>query len=60
MVAETEAVLKLQRLERDMPKFLRAQRRYVNEFNKQERWMHEEAAAAVGMSTEEFLARQGS
>ena len=59
MVAETEAVLKLQRLERDMPKFLRAQRRYVNEFHKEERKIHEEAAAAAGMTTEEFLARQG-
>ena len=43
-----------------MPKFLRAQRRYVNEFQEQERRIHEESAAAAGMTTEEFLARQGS
>ena len=29
MVAETEAQLKVKRLERDMPKYLRAQRNYI-------------------------------
>jgi hypothetical protein len=32
MVAENEAQMKMKRLERDMPKFLRAQRSYVNSF----------------------------
>jgi hypothetical protein len=34
MVAETESQMKMKRLERDMPKFLRAQRAYVDSFNK--------------------------
>jgi hypothetical protein len=29
MVAETESQMKMKRLERDMPKFLRAQRHYI-------------------------------
>ena len=56
MVAETEAMLKLQRLERDMPKFLRAQKRYVDDLRGEERRIQEEAAMAAGMTTEEFLA----
>lgn len=32
MVAEMESQLKVKRMERDMPKFLRAQRNYINEF----------------------------
>ena len=35
MVAEMESQLKLQRLERDMPKFLRAQRMYIKQFDDQ-------------------------
>lgn len=33
MVAETESQMKMKRLERDMPKFLRAQRNYVESFD---------------------------
>lgn len=33
MVAEMESLVKMQRLERDMPKFLRAQKSYVKEFD---------------------------
>jgi len=33
MVAEMESLIKMQRLERDMPKFLRAQKSYVKEFD---------------------------
>jgi hypothetical protein len=33
MVAEMESQLKMKRLERDMPKFLRAQRDYIREFD---------------------------
>ena len=35
MVAEMESQLKVKRLERDMPKFLRAQRNYINEFERE-------------------------
>jgi|TARA_B110000305_G_C19098128_1_gene474002 hypothetical protein len=33
MVAEMESLVKMQRLERDMPKFLRAQKSYIKEFD---------------------------
>jgi len=35
MVAEMESQLKVKRLERDMPKFLRAQRNYINDFERE-------------------------
>ena len=48
----------MQRLERDMPKFLRAQRSYVETFEAAARKIDEEAAKAAGMTTEQFLAGQ--
>ena len=59
MIAETESMLKLQRLERDMPKFLRAQKKYVKDLREDERRIQEEAAAAAGMTTEEWIKRNG-
>lgn len=35
MVAETESQMKMKRLERDMPKFLRAQRNYIKTFDQE-------------------------
>ena len=35
MVAETESQMKMKRLERDMPKFLRAQRSYIKSFDQE-------------------------
>lgn len=35
MVAENESQMKMKRLERDMPKFLRAQRSYIKSFDKE-------------------------
>ena len=36
-IAEAESALKVEKLERDMPKFLRAQRNYIKEFEKAEK-----------------------
>ena len=36
-IAEHESQMKMQRLERDMPKFLRAQRNYIKSFEDTER-----------------------
>ena len=58
-IAEAESALKVEKLERDMPKFLRAQRNYIREFENAEKEINERAAEAVGLSTSEFLNGQG-
>ena len=54
-VAEMESRLKMQKLERDMPKYLRAQRTYVEQFERLSKELTGEEASALGMSTDEFL-----
>ena len=53
-VAELESQLKMRKLERDMPKFLRAQRNYIKQFDNEIKNIN--AAACVG--TEEYLNEQ--
>ena len=46
----------MRKLERDMPKFLRAQKNYIRQFDENYKKYGREAALATGMSTEDFLA----
>lgn len=55
MVAELESQNKLRRMERDLPKYLRAQNAYIGKFESEEQRINQEAASALGMSTEDFL-----
>lgn len=50
-----ESQMKVQKLERDMPKFLRAQRNYLKEFESEEKRINRTAAEAMGLTTDEFL-----
>lgn len=59
MVAEMESLVKMQRLERDMPKFLRAQKSYIKEFDDEMAKTDKQAAAALGLTTEEFMKQKG-
>lgn len=59
-LAEAESAMKVEKLERDMPKFLRAQRNYIKEFEDEEKRINEQAAKAVGLSTSDFLEGEGS
>lgn len=47
--------MKMKKLERDLPKFLRAQRNYIKEFEDEEKRINDEAAKQVGLTTAEFL-----
>ena len=58
-VAELEAILKVKTLERDMPKYLRAQRKYIKQFDDSIKAVNDDAAKAVGMTTQEFLREMG-
>jgi len=49
-VAELESELKMKRLERDMPKYLRAQRNYIKQFDTSIQNVENEARAALGMN----------
>jgi hypothetical protein len=53
-VAELESQLKMRKLERDMPKFLRAQRNYIKQFDNEIKNIN----AAAGVGTEEYLNEQ--
>ena len=48
-VAELESELKMKRLERDMPKYLRAQRNYIKQFDTNIQNLENEAKAALGL-----------
>jgi len=50
-IAEMESQLKMRKLERDMPKFLRAQRNYIKQFDDQIKRVNKTAAAQAGMTT---------
>ena len=52
--------MKMQKLERDMPKYLRAQRNYLKQYSDIQKKVNEQAAKALGISTEEFLQRENS
>lgn len=43
-IAEAESSMKVKKLERDLPKFLRAQRHYIKEFEDEEKRINEQAA----------------
>lgn len=58
-IAELESRLKMQRLERDMPKFLRAQRAYIESFEQLQRQQDEDSARSHNMTTSEFLGQIG-
>ena len=53
-IAEAESTAKMRQLERDMPKFLRAQRQYIKQFDTKIDKINSDAAAN-GMSTQDFL-----
>jgi len=48
-VAEIESQMKMKRMERDMPKFLRAQRTYMNKFDNEISRVRRDAEERVGM-----------
>lgn len=54
-----ESRMKMQKLERDMPKYLRAQRAYVESFDRLSKQVTGDEANALGMSTDEFLGQDG-
>lgn len=53
-LAEAESALKVSKLERDMPKFIRAQKNYAKKFDKEINNINAEASA-LGMDTSSFL-----
>ena len=59
MVAEMESLVKMQRLERDMPKFLRAQKSYIKDFDDEMEKTNKQAAAALGLTLDEFMEQRG-
>ena len=46
--------MKMKRIERDMPKYMRAQRNYIEQFDNAYKKVSRGAAMATGMSTEDF------
>lgn len=50
-----EAVLKVKTLERDMPKYLRAQKNFIKQFDDSIKAINDDAAKAVGVSTKQYL-----
>jgi len=57
-VAELESQLKVERLERDMPKYIRAQRKFAKQFDNSIKDLSSTAAEALGIETDEFLRKE--
>lgn len=57
-IAELEASLKVERLERDMPKYVRAQRKYIKQLDDSVQDLSNSAAEALGVENDEFLRKE--
>ena len=57
-VAELEAQLKVERLERDMPKYIRSQRQYIKNFDDSVQDLSASAAEALGVESDDFLRQE--